>query len=676
MRTIALLSQPNTGKSTLFNGLTKSNQHVGNWPGKTVEKKEGEFSYNKTDYKVVDLPGSYSLFANSKEEIVTREFITNDEEKTVCLLLDASQLERSMFMLSDYIGINKPIMVVLNMMDVAKEQKKKINLNLLEERLGIFVTSMCAQDVKNYNSFYKALDNHYYDKKTISDSDLEKIYIDSFSEIYTDFKSNLSSSLLEKYSATWIFSKVIENDKEIVEAVKSFSKKDDYNLFVKPLIGNKENELKIGSCKFKYIEQILEGVVVQENENQNLVLNKLDNIALSNTWGKPFAVLTIVFSLVISMVIAVPIMGIGMQLPTLLKLPLANLLFNISAPIWLISFISDALLAVVGYTLAMAGFVLGVSFVFTVVEETGLMARVSYVFDNSMSKLGLQGKSVMPMLVSFGCNMGGASSARVIDTWGQRTLTIMLAWALPCAGSWGVVGLLVATFFQTSGPLIVLILILTAFLHIYITARLFKKSLITEDEKTGLIMELPPYHKPRWKNIILNVLSKFVEVFIKAFKIVFVTCAVIWVLSYSSTNDIEKTILYRIGIGIEPITMFFGLKWQMFIAWVCSAMGKESVLGVFSALFGSTNTGIFISQAAATGQIANLGELIRMSVTKPEALAFLFAFMFNIPCFMTIITTQNEIHNSKWTIKITLYYAASSLFYAAISYRVGLLIWG
>lgn len=241
-------------------------------------------------------------------------------------------------------------------------------------------------------------------------------------------------------------------------------------------------------------------------------------------------------------------------------------------------------------------------------------------------------------------------------------------------GCWGVIGLLTGMYFGSSTMLVIAALFAVIIFHIWLTAKIFKPKLIPEDTQAGLIMELPPYHKPKWKALFRYVFGRFLQVFWKAFKMVSIITIVVWLLSGMGSGNVTNSILYKIGKFCEPVTSVFGLKWQLFIAWATSVMGKEATLGVFSALF-TSSTGIFVTQSMTAGVSGGLTDAMLQSVTKAEALAFIFAFTFNIPCLMTVGSTNTEIHSIKWTLRITLYYIASALIYAFIAYHIGLLIW-
>ena len=254
-------------------------------------------------------------------------------------------------------------------------------------------------------------------------------------------------------------------------------------------------------------------------------------------------------------------------------------------------------------------------------EDVGYMARISYVFDDTMTKLGLQGKAIMPFLVSFGCNIGGITGTRVIDSWGQRVMTIALSWVVPCASTWGVVGLVSGTFFGNGAVVVVLALFAVAFLHIFITYKVFGRSLNKVEGRTGLIMELPPYHKPHWKSLFGSVFSKMGNVLSRALRIIICISVIFWLLSYSADGNVANSIIYKVGTFIEPVTSLFGLPWQLFIAFVASAMGKEASLGVMASLFNTGSIWAAIEQSA-TVDTAALSTSMLSVISRPEALCF------------------------------------------------------
>lgn len=661
-RKIALLGQPNSGKSTVFNTLTGAHQHVGNWPGKTVEKVEGEFTRNGVKYLVADLPGTYSLSANSDEEIVTRDYIASGGAELTCILADASQLERSLFMLADYAGINTPAMLVLTMTDVSKAQGKSVDAEKLSQKLGIPAVSLVAPDKKSYGSFYQALEESMKAPKRLSANALTTLYESGGQKAaYEKALSLVPADGIDQYSPAWLAAKLLEGDSVVAHKVSAVSDKEAVKAF---LAGNPDGSLYTSDCKFAWIENILSGVVTKTKKDSQL-LTRFDRAAISKRWGKAIAIGIVLLGIILSMVVAAPIMTVGGQILTLLY-PLVE---SIGLPAWLTSFINGTIVTALGWVFSMAGFVFGINLVFGLLEEVGYMARVSYVFDNTMNKLGLQGKSIMPMLVSFGCTIGGAAGTRVIDSYGQRILTIALAWAVPCGATFAVIPALASSIFGGMGAIGVMLLIFAImFLHIMITAKIFGRKLSPVEDRTGLIMELPPYHKPRWGSLLRTTVVRACDVFKKAFVVVVVVAAVFWALAYSGSGDMTGSVLYKFGKAIEPVTKFFGMGWQTFLAFVSSMISKEAVLGVTSVLFTGAGS---IWEATATGAAdANIGQIIAASISKPEALAFILAVSFNVPCLMALNATLHETHSAKWTVRIALYYIATALIISCLTYHI------
>ncbi len=666
---IALLGQPNSGKSTLFNALTGMRQHVGNWPGKTVEKKEGNFNHNGVDYLVADLPGTYSLSANSDEEMITRDYIASGKADVVCILADSSQLERSLYMLADYAGITVPCFLVLNMSDVAAMQGKKIDAAKLEKKLGIPVVLFSAPDTKAYDGFYNALERAVKGKTVLDPESLIKRFDEI--EAFKTIKAVIPGGIIPGYSNVWLATKAVEGDAPVIARIKASLSGAGLKDFDTALSTVDKGVVLTGERKFAWIDELLADTAT--NKKTKVSLGKFDRLITHRVWGKPVVVLTIILGLIASFIPALPLMGVG-QLIGKIPDPLNETLLNIGCPAFIASILCDVLFRSLAFIVQMLGFVFGVTLVFGLLEEIGVMARISYVFDNTMAKFGLQGKSVMPFLISFGCTMGGAAGTRVIDNWGQKVLTIALAWAVPCGAAWAVIPMLSTIFFGVWTPVIIIVILLVMILHMWLTAKLFGRSLVKAEDRCGMIMELPPYHKPKWGALLRYVFGRTKDTFLRALKVVVIVALAFWLLSYTSTGDITSSILYKVGHFIEPVTKLFGMGWQTFMAFIASSLGKEGALGVLSTIYTGTGT-ISVGSVVSGVKAANINELLVSNVSKPEALALIFAMTFNMPCIVALAATYQETHSVKWTARIALYYTGVALILAGIAYYIGLMIW-
>ena len=670
MKKIALLGQPNAGKSTIFNGLTGLRQHVGNWPGKTVEKKEGTFTVDGQEILVADLPGSYSLSANSDEEIVTRDYIISGNADMVLIIIDASQLERSLYMMADYAGIKVPAVLVLNLMDVAKQKGMTINTDALSKKLGIPVIPFVAADKKGYDGLKKDLSKALAEKKSMSAEVFEEQFI-SKDFGYEGVKEIVSSAEDDQVSSLWYAAKALEEDENVMGILRNKLSSDEYKELENNVKGIEKAALTSGICKFDAVHNLTSEVLQKKAGTEQL--SRFDKIATGRISGKILAFVMVLLAFAVAMVIAAPIMGIAGMIPTTLSEPVANALNGWGVHPFLVNLISVVLLNILFFVLSMAGFVLGVNFAFSILEEVGYMARISFVFDNMMRRLGLQGKSICAFFMGLGCTMGGVTGTRVLDNYGQRLLAMALIWSVPCGSTWSVIPTLAAVFYGPIGSMAVTFAIVTImFISIMLVSLIFGKKLSPVEQRTGIVMELPPYHKPRWGHIIRTTLIKGVDVFKRALSTVLVVSIVFYLLSYAWNG--KTSILMTVGQAIEPVTHLFGLTWQAFMAFLSSMLAKESMLGVLGALFGGATDVTSIAFNAKSGIDTSVMSTLPQYFTKAEMLAFLFAVSFNMPCVMAMSTTYKENHSKKWTAIIAGYYTAFSLVLAFIAYHIGLII--
>lgn len=600
---LALLGQPNSGKSTIFNMMTGSHQHIGNWPGKTVDQKEGESKYKNQKMIIADLPGSYALSANSDEEIITKEYISSNNADLVLIMADASQLKRSLYMMADFAGTNIPSILILNMMDVANGLGIKIDVKKLETKLGIPVVAMSAIQRNDYTKLYETIIAGLSNKPTLK---------------------------------------------------------------IKKLSSPKE--------KMAFIDNLLEDILI-ESKTSKQAFGKFDKIALSPIKGKLLAFGVILAIFLLAMIFAGIISGIASSI----LLPISSLLKEAFKTVHihqlLISLICDVLINVLYFGIMMASFVLGITLGFNLMEETGYLARISFLFDHAMSKVGLQGKTIMPFFMGLGCTIAGTTGTRVVDNWGQRVLAIAMSWAIPCAATLSVIPTIaIALFGSTGGFFVIVSIFVFMFFIMWVVYKVFGNKLSPKSERVGLIMELPPYHKPNIKNILYVTFQRTLDIFFRAIRVISLVSIVFFVLTYGFGGSQETSILYKIGILIEPVTEFFGLKWQAFLAFCASAISKESLLGVLNTLYGSGGNIVSSTFGAKTaGSSLAISSILATHFTKAQGLAFIYAISFNMPCVSALAATARETHSVKWTAKIGIFYTIFSLIIACIIYHIALL---
>lgn len=580
-------------------------------------------------------------------------------------------MERSLYMLADFAGIKTPAILILNMMDVAEKLGKKIDASKIEKKLGIPVLPFVAAEKKSYDKLYSGIKETLDHPGYLDSRDLEREYCTGDTHTYEKIRNLMPEDGIKKYQPMWLAVKCMEQDHVVlgqVRAALSEEQKQQLDALTENRVGN---SFFTGNCKYSWIKGLLKDAVRQQENG--VVLSKFDKAATSRRWGKLIAVGTILLALIASMVVASPLMVLGSMFPVLLTEPLKNLLEGFDVAPVLVSLVSALLPNILYFAVSMSGFVLGVTFVFSFIEEVGYMARISFVFDNWMSKLGLQGKSIMAFFMGAGCTMGGATGTRVIDNWGQRVLALALVWAVPCGATWSLMPTLASMFFGKGAVLVMLGIVAFMFIFMAITAKIFGAKLAPVEERTGMIMEMPPYHKPRWGHLIRHTLNHAWDIFKRAVRVIFLVALVFWMLSYTSDGNIENSMIYKIGITIEPFTRIFGLGWQTFMAFVASALSKEAVLGVLSAIY--TNSGsVFDSTVGTAAASGNLGEVLPAVISKAEALAFIFATTFNVPCVMALASTYRETHSLKWTLKIAAYYTCMALLLSCVIYHIGVLV--
>jgi ferrous iron transport protein B len=645
---IALAGQPNVGKSTVFNILTGLSQHVGNWPGKTVEKKEGFYTSNGARIKIVDLPGSYSLTAYSEEEKISRDFIINERPDAIILIANASALERSLYLLSEFLLLKAPVIVALNMIDVAEQQGIRIDVNLLEKYLGVTVVPMVASKNRGFKELISAI---------LSLSGGKQPYVPSMADVSEDHKDIFMelADILERYISPpyltrWTITKIMEGDPDITEKMNRIVPPDSWDRVQAILREHEDSLLAVVRGRYDWIEGAVRSAISEFKRGQILLTDRLDHILTRPAFGIPIllSVLVIVFSFTY---------GIGLPLQQWLE----SLMNSFAARIepflgqspWIRGIIVDGLIGGAGTVLTFIPVLFFFFVAMAFLEDVGYMARAAFVMDRFMHIIGLHGKSFLPFCLGFGCNVPAVMGARILESGRIRLLTIFLTPFVPCTAKLAVVTLIAAAFFGSKALVISWALIAGNIMILGISGFIASK-LLFKQLHMPFIMELPVYHKPNPRTIGIVVWKRITAFVKKAGTIIVLFSVLLWLFSHIPGGDIEGSILGQIGRFIEPIGHPIGLDWKMIVALLASIGARENAIAAFGVLYGAGEEGI--------------RSILPGVMSHASALSFLVILMLFIPCVATIVVMKQEMGGWRW-------FLSSLLFMIVLSYISGMAVY-
>ena len=671
---VVLAGQPNTGKSTIFNRLTGSNQHIGNWPGKTVEKKEGTFTFKGQPYQLVDLPGTYSLTANSAEEIISRDYIIKEHPDVLVVVVDASQLERTLYLAAETSMLKVKTIVALNMNDVAEREGRKISHETMGKQMGVTVIPMVASKNIGFKQLLEAIEQRSENRGP----DEMSIHPEFEGEVLARLnkvKALIKGFIPSVYCDDWMALKLMENDREAEEIMRNRLGPEKWWQLDK--IINNNLALLIAGARYKWIQKIIDASQTTSHDSTGLLAkrHKFDRVATHPVWGVFVALGILFFAIVIAMSLG------SLGLPFLKAVALVSdgaRILLAPGPEWFSSMMADGLIVGVGIAMALSFFLMGVFIVVGFLEDVGYLPRLAYVFDLFMHGIGLHGKSFMPFLMGFCCNISGVLGTRVVDSWRQRLITVLLIPIIPCYGIWAVVSFIGTIFFGVKTPMVVLALLMTAALHLALTSFLLRR-FIVKGESTGLIMELPPYHKPNFKTIWTYAWTNEKGYLKRGFSIIAMASFLVWFFSYFPGGKIETSFLASTGSFLNPVGNLMGCDWKLMAALIVAVAAKESALPAIAILYGtgqglSSITGL--ASVTPGGEFSHeaLASILMQSITPESALAFIFALTFSIPCSATISVLYTETRSLKWTAGASIYYTLSSLLAGTLAYHAALFI--
>ncbi|WP_300259795.1 ferrous iron transport protein B [Clostridium sp.] len=666
MLTIALAGNPNCGKTSLFNLLTKSRQHIGNWPGVTVEKKEGTLKFKGESYKVIDLPGTYSLGAYSEDEIVARNYILKDKPDVVINVVDATNLERNLYLTTQLIEMGANVVIALNMIDQAEALNIEIDTNKLSKKLGVPIIKTSALKNRGIEELIETSINTKKNEKLIS--------INYGKDIENEIK-NLSSCL-ERYKnklefpVNWIALKLLENDQYIKDKIKQlnissiFAKLEESNKIIENNIGF-EADMCIVDKRYSFISSITEDVIKKPSKKQVTTTEKIDKIVTNKYLGIPIFALIMYCLYELTFIIGAGIQEWFGDLIAKVGVIVSDWLANMGAPELIVGFINDGLFGGVGAVLSFLPLIMVMYFLLGLLEDSGYMARAAYVMDRLMRALGLHGKTFVSMIVSVGCNVPGIMSTRTLENKKDRMIAILINPFISCGARMPIYAVFVEAFFPTHQGLVLFSLYVLGIIVALISGKIFSKTLF-KGESSYFVMELPAYRMPSIKNVFLLMWEKAGAFFKKAGMIIFPMMIVLWALSVLPLGvepNSEHSILGMIGSFVAPLFVLAGYgTWQAGVSLITGILAKESVV----ATMGMVYAGIEEGEA--------LINVIQQVFTPLSAVSFLVMTLLYTPCLAALGAIKRETNSMKWTIFSAVYTFVIALVLSTLVYQVGLLL--
>ncbi len=669
---IALAGNPNSGKTTMFNELTGSSQYVGNWPGVTVEKKEGRLKGHK-DTQIVDLPGIYSLSPYTLEEVVARNFIINDRPEAIINIVDSTNIERNLYLTTQFLEMGAPVVIALNMMDLLQKSGDTINKEKLSEMLGCDVVETTA--LKGTGAREVAEKAIELAKKGERQKNVVR-FADEVEEAILEIEKELGTGIADK-SKRWFAIKLLENDAKAAEAL---SLTPNQSIRITELRKKLEDmfdddiESIITFQRYEFIGKVMASCVVKLNRHRDTVSDRIDRIVTNRVLGFP------IFAFVMFLVYYVSITTIGtigtdwvndVLFGEIVPNAADSILTSLNVSDWLYSLIQDGIIAGVGAVLGFLPQMMVLFFMLALLEDTGYMARVAFIMDRIFRRFGLSGKSFIPMLIGTGCSVPAIMASRTIENERDRRITVMTTSFIPCSAKLPIIALIAGALFPDTswvGPS-------TYFVGIgavIISGIILKKTKSFSGDPAPFVMELPPYHMPSVKGLFIHMWDRAKSFVKKAATIIFLASALIWFLSSFSWSlemvDASDSILASIGNLIAPIFAPLGWgDWRAAVAAITGLIAKENVVGTFGVLYG-------FEEVAEDG--AEIWDTLRMSFTQISAYSFLVFNLICAPCFAAIGSINREMGTPRWTLIAIAFQTILAYVLSLIVYQLGMLFTG
>lgn len=642
---IALAGNPNCGKTTIFNNLTGSSQYVGNWPGVTVEKKEGKLKSDKQAV-IQDLPGIYSLSPYTLEEVVTRNYLVNERPNAIINIVDASNPERNLYLTTQLLELGIPMVIALNMMDLAEKNGDKIDVKKLSEGLGCSVVQTSA--VKGQGSAEAA--NAALDLAKNQAAAPTPLRFDRKLEEILSRISELLQGSCSPLALRWFTVKVFERDEKILEQLALSS---DVSERIELLRQQAEQEFDddaesiITQERYLAVSALLKSCYRKKQNNRLTMSDKIDKVVTNRFFALP------IFALVMFLVYYLSISTVGTMMTDWVNdvlfgevIPPAveGWLVSVNAADWLQSLILDGVIAGVGAVLGFLPQMVVLFLLLALLEDCGYMARIAFVMDRVFRKFGLSGKSFIPMLIGLGCGVPAIQASRTIENDRDRKMTVMTTTFIPCSAKLPIIGLIAGALFHQSGW-VAASAYFVGIAAIIISGILLKKSRLFAGDPAPFVMELPAYHLPRVKGVFIQTWDRVKAFIRKAGTVIFLSSALIWFLSNFNfrleMTETPESILASIGMVLAPLFAPLGWGyWEAAVGSIAGLVAKENLVSVMGILYG------FAEVAENGDQIWNV---VAQNFTALSGYSFLIFNLLCAPCFAAIGAIRREMGSAKWT---------------------------
>ncbi|MBV4130908.1 ferrous iron transport protein B [Holdemanella biformis] len=648
---VALAGNPNCGKTTLFNGLTGATQYVGNWPGVTVEKKEGKYKEDK-DIKITDLPGIYSLSPYTLEEVVSREFLLNGNVDVVLNIIDGSNLERNLFLTTQILELGIPTVVAINMLDVIEKRKDTIDYKKLSEELGCPVLPISAlknTGIKELMAQVKKAAGTKFSAKNIYAGKV----LNALNTIETSLPSSIEASRRFFYAV-----KLFERDDKIEAAIKSKADASVIEACEKSM--DDDSESIITDARYTYITSVIKDCYKKGSKEVLTTSDKIDRIVTNRVLALP------IFALVMWFVYYISVTTVGtivtdwtndVLFGEIIPPAVDSFLDAIQCADWLHGLIVDGIIGGVGAVIGFVPQMLVLFFFLAILEDCGYMARVAFIMDRIFRKFGLSGKSFIPMLIGTGCGVPAVMASRTIESDRDRKMTIMTTTFIPCGAKMPIIGLIAGAIFH-GASWVAPSAYFVGMAAVIVSGIMLKKTKLFAGDPAPFVMEMPAYHMPRAVNVLRSMWERGSSFIKKAGTIILLSTIVLWFLqgfgwekgAFGMVDDIDHSILSSIGQTFAWIFSPLGWgDWKAAVASVTGLIAKENVVATFGQLYG-------FAEVAEEGN--EFWGQLSASFTPLAAYSFMVFNLLCAPCFAAMGAIKREMNNTKW-------------FWIAIGYQCG-----